>query len=661
MTYQELKNLLIEANNAYYIKSQPIMSDYEFDMKLKELEKLEQSQGYADPDSPTQKPGNDTTDSNLNENNHKRPMLSLENTYNQDEIRKWYDDMIKVTGDPAPEVVVNPKWDGGSGAIRYENGLVYRALTRGTGEVGEDITQNVKYLDDNIWPNKKSYMIPFTGEARGEIIMTTDGFEGLNKNNEYQNARNLVAGSMKLLNIYDFIPRAESIKFYAYWLEDSDNDTYAGDLMTLKAYNFTVGDYYICHNFEEIVDAINKIENTEFDVAIDGAVMKLNKKAYWKVLGSTAKFPRWAKAYKYKQESVETVVKNITFEIGRTGKITPLCWFEPKFIDGSTIEKATLNNKEFYEAMDVAIGDTIKVQKAAAIIPQIIEVVERPGNRVHIEFPTTCPNCGCKLVKHNDEHADWYCDNSNCSSRVIDQIINYTHMLEINGFAEVIVERLYNMKLLTSIADLYTLKNHKEEIAQLDRLSLNIAEKLVSNIEGGKTAKFWRLLAALGIPNIGPKTAKILAKHYKTMDALRNTTLIELTSLEGIAELTANEIISWFSIQGNIELLAVLKSEGQNMSVEEKQNQSSISLNGKSFCITGSLAEPRSKYVALIESIGGKVLSSVSTKTSYLVTNDKTSGSSKNKAAQKFNIPIINEEELLKLCNIALEDLRSMK
>ena len=649
MEYRELKELLIKANDAYYKNSNPIMSDYEFDMKLKQLEKMELEQGYRDSDSPTATPGSDLIDSN-NSNMHKRPMLSLENTYNFDDVRKWYNDMVNATGEENPEVVVNPKWDGGSAAIRYDNnGKVYKALTRGSGTVGEDITNNIKYLDENVWTSKGTRLgaiyNPFYGEARGEIIMTEEGFNKINHDGKYQNARNLVAGTMKLLDIYDFIPRANAIKFYAYWLEDSECPKYSDDLTVLKLNGFEVGDYYICKSFDEIIDAINKIETADYDVAIDGAVMKLNEKKYWTKIGSTAKFPKWAKAYKYKQTTVETKVTDMTFEVGRTGKITPLCWFEPRFIDGSTIQKATLNNKEFYDAMDVAIGDTIEVQKAAAIIPQIVEVIERPADRRVIQFPTVCPNCGSVLVKHNEEHNDWFCDNEQCSCRIVDQIINYTHSIECDGFAEVIVERLHNAGILNSISDLYHLKDKKGVISKLDRLSENMANKLCENVEATKTAEFWKVLAGLGIPGVGPKTAKILTKNFTNIDEIDNATSIELSDIEDIGEITAKGISDWFSTHSY--LISQLKEAGVNL--QSTSNATVSSLEGKSFCITGALSKPRKEYESIIEKAGGKVVSGVSSKTDYLITNDKTSGSSKNRKAAELNIPVISEEEFLKM------------
>lgn len=650
--YNKLKNLLIKANKAYYIDSNPIMSDYEFDMKLKELEAIEKEQGFSDSDSPTRSVGSDINNYDNKSNKHKRPMLSLENTFSIEDITKWYSDMIKLTGKKNLEVVVNPKWDGGSCANRYSNGIIKKALTRGDGEIGEDITENVSYLATNIWPIKN-----FSGEARGELIMTNSGFDILNTNGKYQNARNLLSGSMKLLDKLEFSKRSLYIRFYAYWLEDSKNKTYLEDLRELEKY-FTVGPYYLCNSVESIIEAIEKIrkDSKSFEVAIDGAVLKLNDKTLWEKIGSTSKFPRWARAFKYKQESIKSKVTKIEFWVGRTGKITPVCWFEPKKLDGSTIQKATLNNKDFYTAMDVAINDIVEVQKAAAIIPQIISV-EKSKDRKIIKFPTVCPCCGSPLKKHNDEHADYFCDNDNCQSRIVGKIINYTHSLEIDGFADIIVERLFENGFLSSIADLYNLKNHIEEISKLNRLSKDLAKKLCNNIEKSKNCEFWKVISGFGIPGVGPKTSKELANHFKNIDNLQNATIEDLISLKDIAEITADSIYSWFNDPANKSLISKLKLENQKLHVDNNlAMNNNVDLLGKKFCITGVLSQPRSVYVKLIESNNGKIVNSVSKATDYLVTNDQNSGSSKNLAAKKLGIPILNETELLKLCKTTLSN-----
>lgn len=641
--YKTLKNKLKMANDAYYKNASPIMSDYEFDMELKKLIEIEKQQGFADADSPTQVPGSDLK-TNISSNKHNRPMLSLENTYNKDEVKDWYEKMQSGTKENNPQVIVEMKYDGGSAAIRFINGRIVKALTRGNGEVGEDITKNVSLMSE--FNNISS---EFSGEVRGELIITHTGFKELNKNNDYQNARNLLSGTMKLLDSSEFKKRERYIRFYAYWNENNPKGTHFENIKYLEQYGFRTPQMLLCKSYQDVLNAINTIESEKstLEIDIDGAVMKLNETKYWPKIGSTAKFPRWAKAYKYKQESVTSKVTNITFEVGRSGKITPLAWFEPVFIDGSTIQKATLNNKDFYESMDIAIGDVVTVQKAAAIIPQIIGV-QHSSDRKIVPFPNKCPCCGSTLIKHNDAQADWFCDNINCKARLVDKIVNYTHMLEIDGFAEIIVERLHTAGLLNNIQGLYELKNHKDEIAKLDRMSYNIAEKLVANIEAAKTSEFWKCLGGLGIPNVGPKMAKVLTKYFKTIDLLSSATIVKLMSIPDVAEITANGIYTWFHSPENIELISYLKSAGQCLQ-ENVITENKNSLNGLSFCITGVLSKPREFYVNKIENFGGKVVSAVSKKTSYLVTNEPNSESKKNITAKSLNILIINEEELNKL------------
>lgn len=637
--YKKLKEELKQANDAYYKQSSPIMSDYEFDMKLAQLVDIEKRQGFADLDSPTQKPGSDLS-SSISSNKHNRPMLSLENTYNESDVKDWYDKRSKETNETSPTVVVEMKYDGGSAAIRFLNGKIVKALTRGDGEIGEDITNNVSLMSEF-----NTVSSSFTGEVRGELIITRDGFAKLNDDNKYQNARNLLSGTMKLLNPKEFKKREKYIRFYAYWNESDPYKNHLDNISCLKKNGFRIPEMTLCSSYDDVMHAIKKIETLKpsLDIDIDGAVMKLNETKYWNKIGSTAKFPRWAKAYKYKQETAETTIRKITFEVGRSGKITPLAWFDPVFIDGSTIQKATLNNADFYNTMDIGIGDTVRVQKAAAIIPQIIEV-KHTKNRKVVPFPNVCPCCGSELDKHDEAEADWYCENIDCPARVVNTIVNYTHTLEIDGFAEVLVSRRHDAGYLKSIKDLYNLKEHRGELARLDRRSFNIVDKLISNVEKGKSADFWKCLAGLGIPNIGAKTAKTLVKHFKNIDNLMNATEIKLMEVSDIAEITAHSIYSWFHTPRNIEIINFLKNIGQNMEIFSEDNNNSLA--GKSFCITGALSIPREKYEELIEAHGGKLVSGVTKKTTYLVTNDPTTQTKKNITAKQLGIPIIDEKTL---------------
>lgn len=661
--YTELVKELIKASQSYYIDNISLMSDYEFDMKMKELEAIELKQGFADPDSPTQNVGSDLIHSK-EDNTHKRPMLSLSNTYTLEEVEKWYIDICNALHKNNVQTVVDLKYDGASAAIRYNNGKIIKSLSRGSKIVGEDMTDNISRCS-KFW-NK---IDNFSGEVRGEVIINDKDFDIINNERlklgkqQFQNARNLVSGSLKILDKNEFLERAPYIKFYAYWLEDSNNILYSEDLESLKSFGFNVGKYFVCKTFEDIKNAIIEIENLKINskipVAIDGAVIKIDNKRDWDVLGNTATAPRWAKAYKYHQQKETSKVVKIEFNTGRSGKCTPLIWFEPKLLDGSTVEKATMNNYDFYNNMNIAVGDTVEFQKAAAIIPQITKVINRPSDRVVVKFPTKCPSCGTKLEKRNEEHTDMFCNNELCPSRIVNQIINYTHMLEIDGFGEILTERLNENGYLNSISDLYRLKDNKIKISTLERLSEKTIKNLCENVEKQKTVEFWKVIAGLGIPNVGPKTAKALAKYFKTMKVLQSATSIELQSVEDIGEIVADSIVLYF--RNNRKLIQELTDFGVNMSSENiNEEKATIDLSEKSFCITGALSLTRDKYINLIESCGGKVVGGVSSKTSYLITNDKTTGTTKNKKAAELGIPILNEKELLEMCD-ALHLLKELE
>lgn len=646
-TYDRLIDDLLKYSRSYYKDNISLISDEQFDMMLKQAEKIEKEHpSWLRKDSPTLSPGSDLIiqdDSNV----HNNPMLSLENTYNEEDVRKWYGKMEEVTS-KNPEVVVEYKFDGNSASIAFSHGNVIKALTRGNGLVGENITNNIKLMDEfyNISPS-------FNGECRGEIIMSKEEFSRLNNEGKYANARNLTSGTIKLLDEDEFKKR--HLWFYAYWLENSTNKKHSEDLDYLKNMGFRTGKYYLCHNIDEILEAINKIgeDKKNLPIDIDGAVMKLNEKKYWEELGATSKFPRYAKAYKYSQEVAQTKVLSIDFQVGRSGKITPVATLEPVFIDGSTVSRATLNNVEFLKQIDVRVDDVVYIQKAAAIIPQIIGVnlLKRKTNSHFVEVPSICPECGSKLIKH-DDRVDLFCPNDLCPGRIIDKLLYYTHVLEIDGFGEEVIERLHYLKFLNSIIDLYHLKNHKDELISLDRLGEKSVEKLLDNIEKSKNQPSEKLLAALGIKGIGIKNSKVIMKKHQSIDELLSLKSEELSLIDGIGEVKANDIIIELEKDETKELINHLKNEGVNMIATKNEINDNSLIANKSFCITGSLSLPRKEYEKLIEKNGGKNVSSVTKLTSYLVTNDTTSGSSKNVKAQSLGIPIINEDELKKMLNI---------
>ncbi|MDD7736275.1 MAG: NAD-dependent DNA ligase LigA [Bacilli bacterium] len=646
-TYNELVDQLIHYSESYYKANISLVSDEQFDMMLKQVEEIERLHPeWIRKDSPTLTPGSDLIDFSSS-NTHEHPMLSLENTYNEEDVTKWYLKMEEVTG-PSPEVVLEYKFDGNSAGIRFSHGRVVKALTRGNGIVGEDITNNISTMEE--FNKIKS---TFNGEARGELIMSKEEFNRLNVDGKYANARNLASGTIKLLDVEEFKKR--KLWFFAYWLEGSKNKKHSQDLDLLKEMGFRTGDYFICHSLEELLQHIKEIgENKDkLPFEIDGAVMKLNEKRYWEELGSTAKFPRYAKAYKYHQEVQETKVLNVTFQVGRSGKITPVASLEPVFIDGSTVSRATLNNVEFLKQIDVRENDFVYIQKAAAIIPQIIGVnlEKRNQNSLEVSIPSSCPECGHHLVKDGDK-VDLFCPNEACPGRIIDKISYYTHVLEIDGFGDEIIERLHYLKYLNSIIDLYYLKDKREELITLDRFGEKSIDKLLKNIEESKKVPAEKLLAALGIKGIGPKIAKIIMKKHQSIDEVRNLTIEELSSIDGIGEIKASDVKKELEKEETISLIEKLKDLGVNMLATKNEIYENSLVKGFSFCITGTLSLPRKEYENLIEKNGGKNVSSVTSKTSYLVTNDTTSGSSKNKKAQELGVKIISEDELRKMLDI---------
>jgi DNA ligase (NAD+) len=649
MTRKEYDKLIEDLkvySNAYYLEEVSLISDYEFDQLMKLAEKAEEEHpDWKREDSLTSRVGSDLE--GIKTLKHDRPMLSLQNTYNQEELKKWYDEM---TAAGVKEIVVEYKYDGVSFSATYEKGKIVRGLTRGDGEVGEDITENVKLIDDL---NKVSK--DFTGEVRGELLMEKEEFNRLNIDGKYANPRNLASGTIKLLDQEKFKQR--KLRAFVYWLEDNKK-THAQALSDLESFGFNVGQRFVINSFTllwSIIEAIEK-EKPNLSFEIDGAVLKVNDTSLWRKIGGTSKFPHWAKAYKYEPENTVTRVNDIEFWVGRTGKITPVAILEPVFLSGSTVQKATLNNKGYMEAMGIQIGDKVSIKKAAEIIPFINHVVKEDRltdgqTRTIVEFPTECPDCGTKLVKYNQDHADFYCNNEKCGSKIVGNIVHFTTHMEIDGFAEIVVEKLYKAGLLSSVVDLYKLKDNRKEMIDLDRFGDKLVDRLLKNIEDSKEQKLEKFLPALGIRNVGRTLSKQLSKKFKDIKVLMGTEKDELYQLDDIGDIVAEAIHSWFKNAENKKMLKDLEDLGVRPKSVEEDEKPQIDLNGKNFCITGALSLVREKYVELIEMCGGKVVSGVSSKTHYLITNDKTTGTSKNTKANELGIPILNEVELLEMCD----------
>jgi DNA ligase (NAD+) len=644
--YYKLVDDLIRYSDSYYKQNKSLISDKEFDLLLKKAEAFEaEHPDWVRPDSPTQAVGSDLESSVSLE--HTRPMLSLENTYNKEEVKAWF---AKMVAHGAKEFVVEPKYDGNSFAARYVKGKLVQGLTRGDGKVGEDITQNLQLVEalNNV---SKS----FTGEVRGEIIMTNTEFKRLNSDGQYANPRNLASGTLKLKDAEEFKKR--KLTAYVYWLEDDSIATHMESLNTIKKIGLDSGWSFVCRTFEEISKAIDGIwamkKSGKIDIELDGAVLKVNDRKLWKGIGGTSKYPHWAKAYKYDPETAVTKVKNVEFWVGHAGKITPVAILEPVELSGSTVQKASLNNKTFMEEMDIQIGDSVNIKKAAEIIPYINYVIKenREGQtRTPVLFPTSCPSCGSKLAKYDESHADFHCMNESCKDRVVGTIVKYCRVMEIDGFGEIVVGKMYDAGVLKSIEDVYNLQQKRLAISEIERMSVHTAFKLEENVEKSKNQPLEKFLAAISIKNAGDGTARRLVRHYSDIDDIMKATAEDLMRVEDIGEVVANNIVDFF--KKNKAMITNLKKDGVNMKQPKKTGATANLLNGKSFCITGALSRLRSDYEKEIDERGGKNASGVSKTTDYLVTNDQTTQTSKLVKARELGVKVISEAELIKMLGI---------
>ncbi len=644
--YDALVDKLIAYSDAYYKQSQSLISDKEFDLLLKQVQAIEVDHPeWKRVDSPTIRPGSDIT-GRFKTVSHTRPMLSLENTYNREEVLKWVQKMEKLG---AKSFIVEPKYDGNSFAARYVNGKLVQGLTRGDGVTGEDITQNCLLIKDL---NRVSPT--FTGEVRGEIIMTNTEFNRLNQEGKFANPRNLASGTIKLLDQEEFKKR--NLTAYVYWLEDQGIQTHEGSLQRIQQLGFRVGPYFVCETEAALWERIQHIETLKktnaLDIELDGAVLKVNDKTLWPAMGSTNKFPQWARAYKYEPENALTRILSIEFWVGLTGKITPVAIMEPVLISGSTVSKASLSNFEYIQEKDIRIGDQVKVRKAAEIIPQVMYPIKevRTGHEKMVIQPTLCPTCGSVLGKWNEDHTDIYCKNDQCPSQVVGIITKYCSVLEMDGFGEKIVQRLYEEKLLTSIPELYTLNQHYERLIQLDRLGQKLVDKLLEKVEQSKTKPLHKVLEALSIRDAGQVTARKIADHFKSIEAMMNATVEELQRIEDVGEVVAHSVVEYF--KSHRPFIEKLQSYGVSMKAEVKTSVNQGPLVGLKICITGSLSRARKEYEDLILKNGGTPVDDVSKTTSILVTNDPNAGSSKLKNASKFGTKVINEAELRKLLGL---------
>jgi DNA ligase (NAD+) len=642
--YYKLVDQAIKYSNAYYQNNQSLISDKEFDLLIKELQAIEEAHpDWKRADSPTTQPGSDLT-GKFKTIKHNREMLSLENTYNYDEVEKW---VKKMQGAGASNFVLEPKYDGNSFAARYVKGKLVQALTRGDGVIGEDITQNCLFIKDLSQISSK-----FTGEIRGEIIMTNTEFKRLNREGRYANPRNLASGTIKLLDPKEFQKR--ELIAYVYWLEDDTVGTHQGSLKIIKDHGFRVGPFYLAQSIKEVWKTIEEIEilkkTNQLDIDLDGAVVKVNDKTLWSEIGATSKFPQWARAYKYEPENATTKVLDIEFWVGHAGKITPVAIMEPVFLSGTKVSKASLSNFNYINEKDIRIGDQVKVKKAAEIIPQVMHPIKelRTGKETKVKFPNQCPTCGSPLSKWNDDHADIFCKNESCPSQVVGTIAKYCAVMEMDGFGDKIVERLYEEKVLTKIADLYTLKHHYDKLITLDRLGKKVVDKLLDKVESSKTMPLQKFLEAISIKNAGQGTAKRLLRYFNHLDQIMNASYEDLLKIEDIGDVVARNIVDYF--KQNRSFIETLRGYGVKFKGDDSMAASSEGpLSSMNICMTGTLSKPRKEFESLIIQAGGQVTEDVTKNTNILVTNEPNSGSSKLKNAMKYQTKIVNEAALMTL------------
>ena len=647
----QLRRELERAGYEYYVLDKPTMSDYDYDHKLRRLEELEQAHPETvTPDSPTQRVGGQAL-SSFEPVRHRVPLESLQDVFDFDEVRA-FDQRVQSTVTGAV-YVVEPKVDGLSVALEYENGLFVRGATRGDGQVGEDVTANLRTV--------RSIPLRVDGApehliVRGEVFMPKKVFHALNDERErrgealFANPRNAAAGSLRQQDARIAAQRKlDILVFNVQWSDGAAFQTHEETLDYLAQKGFKVIPHQLCTTMDQVIGAITQIgeERDRFSFDIDGAVVKVNDLSQRAVLGSTAKFPRWAAAYKYPPEVKPSRLTDIVVQVGRTGVLTPKAVLEPVRLAGTTVTSATLHNQDFISDKDIRIGDTVLVRKAGEIIPEVLSVVldKRPADSQPYFLPKTCPVCGAP-VERDEDGAHMRCTGAECPAQLLRNLTHFASRdaMDIDGLGVAVVENLVNAGLVKTPGDLYFLK--EEDVAELDRMGKKSAQNLMAAIERSKSQDLARLIYAFGIRQVGQKAGKILAARFKTMDALEQATLEELTAVNDVGEITARSILTWLASPQSRHLIARLREAGVNMTAAEQGSDQRFA--GMTFVLTGGLEQfTRDQAAAMIEDRGGKSAGSVSKKTTYVVAGE--GAGSKLKKALDLGIPVLTEQEFLDL------------
>ncbi len=654
--YEELKDLIRKYNEHYYEKNESLVTDYEYDMLLKEMESIEKEYPeLKDTVSVTEKVGGRAS-GKFSKVVHKVPMLSLSNTYNIGEIEDFDKRIKKVIGeDQKIEYVLELKLDGLSISIQYENGRLVRGITRGDGEIGEDVTENIMQIDSIPQILKE----PVTLEVRGEIVLPISNFNKVNKMREeagedvFANPRNAASGTIRQLE--SSIVKDRGLDCYLYFLVNAQNynlQKHSDSIKYLEKLGFkTTKVFEIYKDFSLLEKAIEKwhVEREKLDFETDGLVIKLDEFAYYSALGSTTKSPRWAIAYKFPAEKAKTKLLDITFQVGRTGVITPVAELEPVELSGSVVRRASLHNFDEIKRKDIKIGDFVYIEKAAEIIPQVIEPVisERTGSEKEIEMPESCPSCGHKLIKIEDQVAI-KCINPACPE-IIKRKIEYfvsRDAMNITGLGEKIIEKFIELGKIKDIVDIYSLHEYREELENLEKMGKKSVDNLLNSIEESKKREYSKVLYSLGIPFVGKFTANLLAKEFLNIDNLKSKDTEDLLEVKGIGDKVAKSVNMFLNDENNWNLISKLKETGLQFEEEEVFIEDNP-IKGKTFLATGKLEKyTRDEIKDIIEAKGGKYLSGVSKNLNYLIAGEKAG--SKLKKANDLGVIVLNEEQFEK-------------
>lgn len=665
-----LRRELEEANRLYYVMNQPTLTDREFDEKMRRLQDLEAAHPeWYDANSPTQHVGSDltVTDSRssvigkgFEQVKHRYPMLSLGNTYSRDEIADW---LKKLPADA--EIVAELKYDGLSIALWYENGTLVKALTRGDGVKGDNVLLNIRTI-----PTIPHHIdgLPARMEMRGEVLLPWDRFEQLNREREaeeeplFANPRNAASGTLKLQDPKEVARRGLTCYLYYMLGEDLPGRTHYERLEQARRWGFPVSDAIrVCHSIDEVMDFISYWDQKrkELPVATDGIVLKVNSLQQQEELGYTAKNPRWAIAYKFPAEKQLTTLRSISYQVGRTGVVTPVANLDPIRLSGTMVQRATLHNEDFIRQLNIREGDKVWVEKGGEIIPKIVGLADRNdemsataslNDELTYRFPTVCPECGSRLVRVEGEAA-WRCPNENgCPPQRIGKVLHFVSRkaMNIDGLGEETITLLYEQGLVQNIADLYDLR--KEDIARQERLGDKSAENILASLEASKHVPWERVLFALGIRMVGETTAKKIARRFRSIDTLQWATRDELNAIDDVGPQIAENVVAYFQDESNLKTLMRLRQSGVQMASTEAEPEAlSDKLKGKSIVISGVFRQhSRDEYKAMIEAHGGKNSSSISRKTAFVLAGENM-GPEKRKKAEELGIELIDEQRFLEM------------